>query len=1053
MEQQVRQQSIITRNIYPTVKTQEDYRRQISWKSDESSVVKSPESLKDSYLFIRQLGHGAQARVFLAVRLADGINVAIKQLNIESVKNWKEYDLFHREAQLLESLKIEGVARFYEAIECLNDKPPCSYIIQEYIEGVSLGQMLKDSHRFKITEICDILYQLLKILYQLQNRPEPVIHRDIKPSNIMLKPGVGEYKATLIDFGAVANPQVQGGGSTVAGTYGYMPPEQMMGKPVPASDIYSLGAVAVQLFTGKSPADMPIKDFHLIFEPDMEQFPPELIATLRGMLEPKVENRLSDVKDLLHRFERYKNNQFEKLSGKAEEDAKKMEALCHKLQLVRTTSDVGNMNLWQSLPDSIPRHLPQFFCDGLTKSSPLVQKKESLPLRIVKAINKLPTALQFILLTPLLIALLIIVFVGIPYLIYQMLVFLFGEAASTALSSILYVGFVFVCIIIQARRTYGSKSSNLSNPSALSDSNYLIFDVLWNIIKNGRKTVAIITDIKYIPLNETVVPKKGLYVCNKNPKFLIKYKFNPPDDSKGDVDLVHECVVNHEPEGNYSVGDPLPILYSLDNNYIKETVSSVPFPFPYADFDPVSMVTIVENILQHRFENNIETSSGYKLYIEPLLEAANDRHKLISLLSNNAYIYFLDDNVKKLFIEFASKILRINDELLHYYIMKSLVEKPDLMTYGEGLVYDFVMSYLQGNIAQITRGGLTGCLDKYNFYNYPYEFHKCMFSLMYDNKNKMLFDVIVNACCSVMYSNKNNSKMFADMFVTYFNSFLSKGQTPDPYIVNAFLSNIKFRDNMYQDEYYRKIVTALRECYKNAKDSNNLVSQCLDKYRTYTIRERVNVKMLQNPDNLPVLSMIVESLCSKFDSEFLDYLEACDKAGSVPPEVMMGIAYFTRTNNFKENDTKAIQYQVDFFRILLDMFKNKKMEPWFKYMMEAQAFDSLYQCYFSRFPVILAPEVFEDKLLKDYYPFVFDSNFHCYSVDLLVTAIENYFSRDLKEDVSLHIRVYETIYHQFRYSSQKWSHKNRQRLKAICKDICDRGAPELVKVVKGKPFN
>ena len=82
----------------------------------EQSIIKTPGSLQDAYLFIRQLGRGSQAKVFLAIRLADGQKVAIKQLNIGSVKTWKEYDLFHREARLLESLDIEGVANFYEAI-------------------------------------------------------------------------------------------------------------------------------------------------------------------------------------------------------------------------------------------------------------------------------------------------------------------------------------------------------------------------------------------------------------------------------------------------------------------------------------------------------------------------------------------------------------------------------------------------------------------------------------------------------------------------------------------------------------------------------------------------------------------------------------------------------------------------------------------------------------------------------------------------------------------------------------------------------------------------
>ena len=332
-----------------------------SIKSDQT-IVKTPESLQDSYLFIRQLGHGSQAKVFLAVRLADGKNVAVKQLNIGSVKTWKEYDLFHREAQLLESLDIDGVAKFYEAIECLDDRPPCSYIVQEYIEGYSLGQMLKDGHRFKVTDICDIIYQLLLILKQLQDRPAPVVHRDIKPSNILLKPGIDGYKATLIDFGAVANPQVQSGGSTVAGTYGYMPPEQLMGKPEPASDIYSLAAVAVYLISGRSPADMPIKDFHLIFEPDMQNMPPAVVNTLRSMLEPDPEKRLCDYETIYDLFENFQNDIFASTGSrqKVMTPAEFNEAL----EKVQFYGQSGNIELWQELSDLLPRedrYIPELY--------------------------------------------------------------------------------------------------------------------------------------------------------------------------------------------------------------------------------------------------------------------------------------------------------------------------------------------------------------------------------------------------------------------------------------------------------------------------------------------------------------------------------------------------------------------------------------------------------------------------------------------------------------------------------------------------------------------
>ena len=213
-----------------------------------STEIETPPALRKNYKITRELGHGAQGSVYEATRLSDGTRVAIKQLRIQSVRNWKDYDLFHRESEVLSTLDYKGVAKYYESIEALEDDPPAAYIVQEFIEGQSLSTMIKAGYRFTITQIFELSCQLLDLLDQLHSHNPPVIHRDIKPSNIILKPmGPHQFQLYLIDFGAVANPQVKGGGSTVAGTYGYMPPEQLTGRPCPASDTYSLAAMIAGL--------------------------------------------------------------------------------------------------------------------------------------------------------------------------------------------------------------------------------------------------------------------------------------------------------------------------------------------------------------------------------------------------------------------------------------------------------------------------------------------------------------------------------------------------------------------------------------------------------------------------------------------------------------------------------------------------------------------------------------------------------------------------------------------------------------------------------------
>ncbi|MBO4349989.1 MAG: protein kinase, partial [Proteobacteria bacterium] len=309
----------------------------------------------EGYSILREIGHGTQGRVFLAERESDHTYVAIKRLDIESVKNWKEYELFHREVQVLEKLNIDGVAKFWDAIECLDADPPCSYLVQEYIPGRSLNEMLRAGHHFSLDRVYQIVIQLLEILRQLQSYNPPVIHRDIKPSNIMLKPLEGDqYKVYLIDFGAVANPQVQSGGSTVAGTFGYMPPEQLMGKPIPASDIYSLAAVAVYMLCGVSPADIPTKDFYLIFEPYLQNMPHALVQTLRQMLEPDTEKRLCDIDQLISTFTSFMDGQYANYTTIAHNDA----TFNARLKEVSSYCANGNIDLWQQLPEEKPRSIP-----------------------------------------------------------------------------------------------------------------------------------------------------------------------------------------------------------------------------------------------------------------------------------------------------------------------------------------------------------------------------------------------------------------------------------------------------------------------------------------------------------------------------------------------------------------------------------------------------------------------------------------------------------------------------------------------------------------------
>jgi serine/threonine protein kinase len=591
------------------------------------------------YQFIRELGHGGQAKVFLARRLNDGKLVTVKQLNIDSVKAWKEYELFHREADILSKLNINGVAKFYDAVECLEDRPACSYIIQEYIEGASLAKMLKEGHRFRTDEVYDILLQMLNILKQLQSMDPPVIHRDIKPSNIMISPDAkGGYKVTLIDFGAVANPQVQSGGSTVAGTYGYMPPEQLMGRPVPASDIYSLGAVAVELFSGVSPAEIQVKDFRLIFEPLVQQLPVAVVNTLRRMLEPKAEERLQDISELIRIFTDYKNENYENdvsLPLKAD----KNKQLNKKLSEVESIGSPGNMELWQGLPDSTPRAVPEVVVGSIGKMQHVSKESSG----ILDWLSRHPF---------------MTVYIGIILSIVSFLFTVMGLMAFTIVPQILIVATFFGwCGYSNDSDSGDDKEVNGGKQGAR---------ILSNLIENGRKTVATIVDVEYLPLPQKgVIQRHNLVVSQDRPSFRVKYKFNPPDDAR-EKDLVHECIVHASPETYYSKGDPLPILYQIEKKYFGDSVVSMPYPFPLSDLCSSDLIYKSDS---PDFESSLDSESDgydtdsyeYRANVKPVLDA-RDRGQLLDAIESKMWLLDKDSSLS-IMLKFAMRKILNKDDL------------------------------------------------------------------------------------------------------------------------------------------------------------------------------------------------------------------------------------------------------------------------------------------------------------------------------------------------------------------------------------------------------
>lgn len=217
--------------------------------------------LKDRYRAIKMIGQGGFSKTYLAVDEDKPSKppCVIKQFyfisqNDAEVK--KAIELFEQEAERLDTLGkhpqiAELLANFHD--------DSCQYLVQEFIPGKNLSQILETEGIFSEYQIRELLNSLLPVLEFIHSHK--IIHRDIKPANIIRRLSNYAYKSgfrnqlVLVDFGAAK--QLTGTAlfttGTIIGTPEYVPPEQLKGKPNFASDLYSLGVTCIHLLTNISP--------------------------------------------------------------------------------------------------------------------------------------------------------------------------------------------------------------------------------------------------------------------------------------------------------------------------------------------------------------------------------------------------------------------------------------------------------------------------------------------------------------------------------------------------------------------------------------------------------------------------------------------------------------------------------------------------------------------------------------------------------------------------------------------------------------------------------
>ena len=220
------------------------------------------EIIGDRYSIIAQLGQGGNAITYQAKDLQTNQLVAIKVLSLRNLDNWKQIELFKREAKILQQLNHPHIPKYLDYFQIETESNRLFYLVQQLAPGKSLATLINEGWQPNEETIKKIAQQILEILFYLQSCIPPIIHRDIKPQNIIYD----SANIFLVDFGAVQDTYHHTiMGSTVVGTYGYMAPEQFRGQAFLSTDLYGLGTTILFLLTGKHPIDLPYKKLKLQF--------------------------------------------------------------------------------------------------------------------------------------------------------------------------------------------------------------------------------------------------------------------------------------------------------------------------------------------------------------------------------------------------------------------------------------------------------------------------------------------------------------------------------------------------------------------------------------------------------------------------------------------------------------------------------------------------------------------------------------------------------------------------------------------------------------------
>jgi len=201
--------------------------------------------LADRYRIVALVGRGGMGEVYRADDLKLGQPVALKFLPADLERDPAAHDRLLAEVRSARTVSHPNVCRVYD----VGDIDGRVFLTMEYIDGEDLASLLRRIGRLPVAKALEVARQLCAGLAAAHDKG--LLHRDLKPANVMID---GRGQARITDFGLAVRAGAAATPADFAGTLAYMAPERFRGMPATVqSDLYGLGLILYETYTGKSP--------------------------------------------------------------------------------------------------------------------------------------------------------------------------------------------------------------------------------------------------------------------------------------------------------------------------------------------------------------------------------------------------------------------------------------------------------------------------------------------------------------------------------------------------------------------------------------------------------------------------------------------------------------------------------------------------------------------------------------------------------------------------------------------------------------------------------